>query len=365
VGAVRGDEGFHHYGPYNAEELARHASLEDVWHLLVEGHLPSPGERAAFGAEVAEARVVPADLAELLPAIARGARGPLDAFRAALALVPARPLMDLTPAERRTDAVRVAALSPVLLAAVHRLGAGEAPLLDWGDRPWAEAYLHAVTGAPARPEHVRAVEAYLISTLDHGLNASTFTARVVASTGADLPSAVSAGVGALSGPRHGGAPSRALELLEEIAAAETRSGSTRAATDQVVRAKLAAGERIMGFGHAVYRSVDPRTDLLRSIALDLGGPQAARAAVVEARVVELLAEHRPDRVLPANVELYTGVVLDACGIPRSMFTPTFTSSRIVAWCAHALEQAATGVLIRPAARYTGPPVDPVAGARVA
>jgi citrate synthase len=385
VGDVRGDEGFYHYRQYSAVDLAGHASLEDVWFLILEGHLPAPAERAAFAAEVAAARSLPAPVTAQLPAIARACRRPLDAYRTALSLLAAhdgprrgspfpvgRPLMDLSPAERRAAAVRLVAVTPVLLAALHRLGRpGGDPGAGGGSGPvpwppgqrWAAAYLQALTGAEAAPAHARAVERYLISTIDHGFNASTFTARVVASTGADLASAVLAGVGALSGPRHGGAPSRALDLLDEIAAVAggpdvSRTGGrdrTVAAVDRVVGSRLAAGERIMGFGHAVYRTEDPRARLLRQVALDLGGPLAGQAVVVEQRVLELLAEHRPDRALSANVELYAGVVMAACGIPRSMFTPTFASSRVIGWCAHALEQVADGTIIRPLARYTGPP----------
>jgi citrate synthase len=349
VGDVRGTEGFFHYRQYDATDLARHCSLEEVAFLLLEGDLPDGAERAAFAAEVDAARPLPDHVAAALPALAR-AGDTLDAYRAAVALLGGPPLMDLTPAERRAGAVALIARTPVLLAALHRLARGVDPV-DWvPGRPWAEGYLRAVTGATPSPAHTRALDAYLVATVDHGFNASTFTARVVASTGASLTAAVGAAVGALAGPRHGGAPSRALELLDEIG-----EPATVEAVDRVVRAKLAAGERIMGFGHAVYRTEDPRARLLRGIALDLGDPLAARAMVVERRVLELLAAHRPGRVLPANVELYAGVVMAACGVPADMFTPTFTASRVIGWCAHALEQAAEGTIIRPAARYTGPP----------
>jgi citrate synthase len=350
VGDVRGHEGFYHYHQYSAVELAEHVSLEDVWFLLVEGHLPTGAERAAF-----------------------------DAYRAALGLVAAqdgsRPSMDLTPAERRADALRLVAVTPVLLGALHRAAVGDRPVPWPTGAGWAAAYLQALTGTEPAPGHARALERYLISTIDHGMNASTFTARVVTSTGADLASAVIAAVGALSGPRHGGAPSRALDLLDEIDAA-TRNDPTRtdagpgvqatqAAVDRIVGARLAAGERIMGFGHAVYRTEDPRARLLRAVALDVGGARAERAVIIERRVLELLARHRPGRVLPTNVELFAGVVMEACGVPRSMFTPTFASSRTIGWCAHALEQAAEGSMIRPAARYTGPPVEPLGRVLVA
>jgi citrate synthase len=207
-----------------------------------------------------------------------------------------------------------------------------------------------VTGETPTEAAARAVEQYLIVTLDHGFNASTFTARVVASTGADLADVVGAALGALAGPLHGGAPSRALDAVDAIGDPEQ--------TTAWVQAELAAGRRIMGFGHAVYRDRDPRSDLLREIALGLGGDLVDRAVDVEGRVVSALRRAKPDRALPSNVEFFAGVVMAAAGLPRSMFTPTFAVSRTVGWCAHAVEQAAQGKLIRPSSRYVGPPLIP-------
>lgn len=215
-----------------------------------------------------------------------------------------------------------------------------------------------VTGAEPTADDARALEQYLIATVEHGFNASTFTARVVASTGADLGASVVAALGALSGPLHGGAPGRALEAMEAI-------GDPARTTDWT-RVELAAGRRIMGFGHPVYRTDDPRSVLLRDIALRLAdgaerrGEPAARELVtnaieIERQVLEVLAEHKPDRPLKTNVEYYAGVVMRLVGLPDAMFTPTFASSRVIGWCAHVLEQAASSKIIRPSARYVGPP----------
>jgi citrate synthase len=258
-----------------------------------------------------------------------------------------RAVLDASRDERRRDALVLAAVTPTLLAALHRLRSGDRPIAPRSDLGHAANYLWMLTGSEPTPQRSSAVERYLISTIDHGFNASTFTARVVASTGADVGSAVVAALGALSGPLHGGAPSRALELLEEIGSAER--------TEEVVRRKLAAGERIMGFGHAVYRTEDPRSAMLRQVAVDLDTPLARLAVVVERRVVSVLAELRPGRQLHANVEYYASVVMAACGVPSSMFTPTFASSRVVGWTAHVLEQAEDSAIIRPSARYVGPP----------
>jgi citrate synthase len=188
----------------------------------------------------------------------------------------------------------------------------------------------------------------MIATIDHGFNASTFTGRVIASTGADVVSAVCGAIGAFSGPLHGGAPDRALDALDEIA--EVGDAATWA------KGQLAQRSRIMGFGHAVYRTADPRSDMLRDIAIDLGGPLVDFAVQVEKDVVAVLAEAYPDRRLYANVEFYAGVVMDRCGVPRTMFTPTFAVSRVIGWCANILEQAEDRKIIRPSARYVGPPV---------
>jgi len=204
-----------------------------------------------------------------------------------------------------------------------------------------------LTGEVPQPEHARAVEQYQMSTIDHGFNASTFTARVITSTGADLGSAIVGAIGALSGPLHGGAPSRALDMLDAIGKPEN--------ADAWIRDAVEHGKRIMGFGHRVYKTDDPRSLLLRSVAERLGGEMTEFAKKVERTVVDVLAELKPGRNLYTNVEFYAGVVMDKCGIPREMFTPTFASSRAIGWCAHVLEQAADNRLIRPSARYDGPP----------
>ena len=265
-----------------------------------------------------------------------------------------RPLIDLAPAERAAQALRVAAVIPTIAAALHRASLGLEPLPSDSaieDLDYAAAYLQMVTGERPSEAARRAVEQYMILTIDHGFNASTFTARVVASTGADLADVVGAALGGLAGPLHGGAPSRALDAVDAI--------GDPARTEAWVEAELAAGRRIMGFGHAVYRDRDPWSALLREIALGLqgeGGDLVARAIEVETRVLATLQRAKPGRALPSNVEFFAGVVMAAAGLPRSMFTPTFASSRTVAWCAHAVEQAAEGKLIRPSSRYVGPTV---------
>ena len=351
---VRGGEGFYHYRQYNAVDLARSCSIEEVWHLLLRGHLPATTELARFRATIRDAQrlddAVTAELATVdraaaphTPPLAR-LRTALSALGGALSL---EPVWDLADEDRERDAVRVAAQVPVLTAAAYRRSQGLDPVAPRDDLGYTANHLWMVTGDEPSEASVRAVERYLCLTVDHGFNASTFTARVVASTGADVAACVVAALGALSGPLHGGAPSRALDALDAIGTPE----NARPWAD----AQLAAGHRIMGFGHAVYRAKDPRSELLRETAEELGGPLAELAVAAEQAIDAALDAARPDRVLRANVEFYAGVVMHECGIPREMFTPTFAVSRVMGWSAHILEQARERKIIRPSARYAGPP----------
>ena len=353
LGDVLGLEGFYHYRGYSAIELAKSRSLEDVWFLFVEGRLPEPAERARFVQDVAALRELPNEVAEVLPAIARAGDRftPLAGLRTALSLLAAArelpPVWDATPARRRADALLVSAVTPTILAALHRLRAGEQPLAPRADLSAAGNWIYMVTGEVPGAVRTAAIDSYLVSTVDHGFNASTFTARVVASTGSDVVSAIAGAIGAFVGPLHGGAPDRALDSLDEIGSPDK--------IDSWVRGKVESGDRIMGFGHAVYRTEDPRARMLRDIAVSIGGPLVEFATTVERRVVEILDELKPGRHIYTNVEFYAGVVMELCGIPRSMFTPTFAASRVIGWSANVLEQAAGGKVIRPSARYVGPP----------
>ncbi|HET6358829.1 citrate synthase/methylcitrate synthase [Streptomyces sp.] len=353
LGDVRGREGFYHYRQYSAVELAEQRGFEDVWHLMFHGELPDAAQRAAFAKRTASLRRLPDDVRAALPAIARSSAlsGPLAGLRTALSLLGAsaglRPVYDLDTDRRRTDALAACAAVPTLLTALHRLGQGLEPVEPRDDLPYAANYLYMLTGSEPDPARVRAIEQYLVSTVDHGFNASTFTARVIASTGADVAACLVGAIGALSGPLHGGAPSRALDTLDAIGTPER--------IDPWIRERVLAGERIMGFGHPVYRTEDPRSRMLRGIAESFGGPLVEFAVEVEARVEAILAELKPGRELHTNVEFYAGVVMELCGLPREMFTPTFCAARVVGWSANILEQAEDTKIIRPSARYAGPP----------
>ncbi|MFI1843925.1 citrate synthase/methylcitrate synthase [Streptomyces microflavus] len=358
LGDVRGREGFYHYRQYSAIELAQTRSFEDVWYLMFHGELPGRAAAADFAARTAGLRTLPTEVREALPAIARAGSvsGPLAGLRTALSLLGAstgyRPVYDLDADRRRADALAACAAVPTILTALQRLGQGLQPVEPREDLPYAANYLYMLTGSEPEPDRVRAVEQYLISTVDHGFNASTFTARVVASTGADLAACLVAAVGALSGPLHGGAPSRALDTLDAI--------GTPDRIDGWIREQVLSGRRIMGFGHPVYRTEDPRSRMLKSIAQSFGGPLVDFAVEVEQQVEAILAELKPGRELHTNVEFYAGVVMELCGLPRAMFTPTFCAARVIGWSANILEQAEDSKIIRPAARYVGtPPPQPV------
>jgi len=347
IGDVRGEEGFYHYRQYSAVDLAKQCSFEDVWHLMFHGHLPTPTERQAFIDKVAPLRRLSPQLASLLPSLASAK--PLDGLRTALSFAAAdrgmRPLLDTDEAERAEDVLFACAIVPTILTALYRLRDGNEPVAPRDDLSYAANYLYMLTGAEPSRQHTDAIEKYLISTIDHGFNNSTFTARVIASTGADVGACLVGAIGSLSGPLHGGAPSRALAALEEI--------GTPDKIDAWVRGRVEAGDRIMGFGHAVYRTDDPRSLMLRDVATELGGDLVDFAKQVERKVVDILAELKPGRKLYTNVEFYAGVVMEQCGVPRDMFTPTFAASRMVGWSANVLEQARDPKIIRPRARYTG------------
>jgi citrate synthase len=352
IGDVRGGEGFYHYGAYNATRLARERTLEEAWFLVRTGRLPDETELAAFTKEVAERRNVPGDVLAALPTVARLASDdqPLEALRAGYGLFALarryRPWLDVDAETLDAQALETAAIFAPIVVALHRLALGEEPIPGRDDLGHVANYLYMLEGREPTAERVRALEAYLISTIDHGFNASTFTARVVASTGADVASAVIAAIGALSGPLHGGAPSRVLDMLDAI--------GEPANAESWLRDALGRGEKLMGFGHPVYRTTDPRNVMLKEVAAELGSERLEFAAHVEKTAERLLRERRPDHPLYANVEFYASIVLDAIGLARTLFTPTFAVSRVIGWTAHIIEQTTNNAILRPSARYIGP-----------
>jgi len=351
VGDVRGEQGFFHYRGYDAAELARTCSFEQVWHLLVKGHLPGDPEVGAFKAVLTGLRELPPDVDAGLRAIAAASSvTSLSGLAAAVSLLGTsrqmRPTLDLSRQEIEDDCLALATLVPVLLARLESHRRGTDPVDPDPDLGYAAAYLQMLTGRRPMPEAARALEKYLILTMDHGFNSSTFTARVITSTGADVASAIAGAIGALSGPLHGGAPSRALAMLDAIGQPEN--------AEAYLRHEIGEGHRLMGFGHRIYKTDDPRSTLLRQTAEELGGDLAGFARQVEATALKVLNDLKPGRRLYTNVEFYAGVVMNSVGISRELFTPTFACSRAVGWTAGIAEQAANNRIIRPVAIYVGP-----------
>ncbi len=350
IGDVRGLEGFYHYRQYSAVDLAAARTFEDVWFLLFNGELPDRAQAEAFSVQVRGLRALPPGLARMLPSIAQQGN-PLDVLRTGVSLFGSelgwRPVSDGDLETVRSEALRLSAAVPTILAAAYRLRNGLDPVTPRDDLSFASNYLWMTTGVEPTPAQARAIDQYLIIATDHGFNASTFTARVITSTQADLAAAICGAIGALSGPLHGGAPSRALDMLDAIGTAENAEPWLRSAVEN--------NERLMGFGHRVYKTEDPRSTFLRGVAQELGGSLVGYAMEVEKTAVRVLAELKPGRELYTNVEFYAGVVMNSCGMEREMFTPTFAAARTIGWTVNVLEQMADNRLIRPTARYVGPP----------
>lgn len=321
------------YRGVDIEDLVGHVSFGNVWGLLVDG---------AFNPGLPPAEPFP------LPVHSGDIR--VDVQAALAMLAPAwglKPLLDIDEATARDDLARAAVMALSYVAQSAR-GQG-VPMVPQREIDQAETVVERFMirwrGEPD-PKHVKAVDAYWTSAAEHGMNASTFTARVIASTGADVAAALSGAVGAMSGPLHGGAPSRVLGMIEEI----ERTGDAAA----YVRQALDRGERLMGFGHRVYRAEDPRARVLRRTAKELGAPRFEVAEALERAALDELHARRPDRVLATNVEFWAAIVLDFAEVPAPMFTSMFTCARTAGWSAHILEQKRTGRLVRPSARYVGP-----------
>ena len=328
---------------HDLEALARTCRFEDVYGLLLEGALPGAAARRAIAERLGRAR---ADAFARLPACggALASANGMDALRAALAH------FEDADGGAATHATLVGAAA-VVAAAWARTRAGAELVAPDPARPHAEDFLRMATGAEPDPARAKALDAYLVTVAEHGMCASTFTARVVASTRSDLVSAVVAAVGALKGPLHGGAPGPVLDMLDAI--------GEPARAEAWLLGELAAGRRIMGLGHRVYRVRDPRAAVLEAAVERLEAAGVASrylrlARAVERAAVDVLARRHPERRLETNVEFYTAVILDAVGFPRDLFTPTFAAARTVGWLAHAAEQLTEGRIIRPDQRYVGP-----------
>jgi len=332
--------------------LAGRVSFEEAAHLLWRGALPSGNELATLCREIAELRHLPAETMHVVRAAAKAP--PIDALRmacATLSLDLANP-DDISPAADIEAAKLLTARFPTVIAAHARLNAGKEPIAPRADLPHAANFLYMVHGREPDPIAARAIDTYWVTVIDHGMNASTFAARVIASTRSDMVSAVTGAIGALKGPLHGGAPGPVLDMLKQIRSADR--------AEPWVRDELAAGRRIMGFGHRVYKVRDPRADVLSRVADELSKAALENrnlfdlARSVERTVLKVLEEVKPGRNLRTNVEFFTALVLQTLGLEPRSFVATFACGRVAGWCAHVIEQHAEDHLIRPQSEYVGP-----------
>ena len=332
------------YRGVDIEELVGHVTYSHVWGLLVDNSFEP-------GLPPAEPYPIPVHSGDIR----------VDVQSALAMLAPAwgmHQLLDISDEQARDDLARASVMALSFVAQAARgLGLPMIPQRRVDEaKTITERFMIRWQGDPD-PKHVKAIDAYWVSAAEHGMNASTFTARVIASTGADVAAALSGAVGAISGPLHGGAPARVLSMIQEV----EQLGDA----DAWVKAALDRGERLMGFGHRVYRAEDPRARVLRRTARELGAPRFEVAEALEKAALAELHARRPDRVLATNVEFWSAVVLDFAQVPSHMFTSMFTCARTAGWAAHIMEQKQTGRLIRPSARYVGPksrPVSEVTGA---
>lgn len=343
------------------EELAPNATFEEVVFLMWNDRLPTKEELAALQGEMAQLRALPEGTLDVLRQAAKRGLSTMDALRMGvdtLALADESP-QDSTPEANGRRAKRIVASMPTIVAAYWRLKNGEQPVAPRQDLGHAENYLFMINGQVPHPDAARSLETYLNTVVDHGMNASTFTARVIVSTGSDMISAIVGAIGALKGPLHGGAPGPALDMVFEVQKRAAASGkSIEQEAEAYVRDVVSGGGRIMGFGHRVYKVRDPRADVLGAAAEKLFRQAGDTRLYEDARKVEqvvlrVLEELKPGRSIKTNVEFYTALVLYGVGLEVELFTPTFAVGRSGGWTANALEQIEEGRLIRPRAAYKG------------
>ncbi|GGM74891.1 citrate synthase [Longimycelium tulufanense] len=327
------DGGALRYRGVDIEDLAGKVTFGNVWALLVDGR---------FGPGLPPAEPFP------IPVHTGDVRVDVQAALAMLAPIWGyQPLLDITDETAREQLARAAVMALSYVAQSARgIGSPAVPQARIDEcRTITERFMTRWRGEPD-PKHVKAIDAYWVSAAEHGMNASTFTARVIASTGADVAACLSGAIGAMSGPLHGGAPARVLPMIEEV----ERVGDAR----KVVRDILDSGSRLMGFGHRVYRAEDPRARVLRRTCKELGAARYEVAHALEQAALTELRERRPDRAIETNVEFWAAAILDFAEVPPHMMPAMFTCARTAGWCAHVLEQKRTGRLVRPSAQYVGP-----------
>lgn len=352
IAEVNGEQGRLTFRGYDIQELAGRATFEEVAYLLWHGQLPNRAEYEALRAEMSAARALPEPALAALRVLSPHALG-MDLLRmgAATLSIGDADLSSQEIASNQRRAARLQAQMPALVAHSWRLHNGQEIVPPKPGHGIAQSFLYMLEGREPEPYRVDLLNAYLVAISEHGLNASTWTGRCVISTGSDMVSALTAAIGALKGPRHGGVPGPVLEMLEAIGTPDKAEG--------YIRAELAAGRRIMGFGHRIYKVRDPRAAILGEAVEKMARDTGDRALLdftraVEQTTVRVLAEVKPGRDLYANVELYAATILHAVAVPAELFTPMFAIGRTAGWTAHMLEQLQEPKIIRPESVYVGP-----------
>jgi citrate synthase len=343
ISHIDGENGILIYRGYDVKELTEHYSFEEVAYLLWFGVLPTTRELADFNEELKSQRTLSSYLKNILDSLPRE----MDMMSVLRTVISAEGTLHYTWKPTNQQSMKLTSMIPTIIAYRNHSLQGTTfaePRLDLGH---VENYLYMLYGVLPTKAQTNALETYMILTMEHGMNASTFSARVTASTESDLISAVTSAIGTMKGPLHGGAPSEVIHLLEEI--------SCPANTEKVLRQKLENREKLIGFGHRVYKTHDPRAVALKSTLIKQVGEDEwlDLALNVEKTAVKLLEEFKPGRGLYTNVEFYAAAIMKAIQMEPSLFTPTFTASRIVGWTAHILEQSQNNTIYRPQSKYTG------------
>jgi citrate synthase len=344
ISHVFGEEGRLVYRGYDIGELAGKATYEEVCHLLWKGHLPNRSELNELNERMRAARALPEAALVALRALPRTG-GPMDALRTAASAVGGALPIDGKPTYQQ--AIALTACFPTIVATFHRLRSGREPIAPNPNLGHAANYLYMISGEIPPDPQVKSLDTYLVLLADHGMNASTFTARVIASTESDLASCVVGAIGALKGPLHGGAPSLVMDMLDEIGTVDN--------IKPWIDRTMSQGGKLMGFGHRVYRTTDPRAEILREMARQSSTPEFFRLAKgTEDYALEALHRDKPERRIYTNVEFYSAAVLNSVGLARDLYPTTFAVSRCAGWTAHVLEQLVGNRLIRPQSEYVGP-----------
>jgi citrate synthase len=351
---VDGQNGVLVIAGHDLKELAGRVTFEEAAHLLWTGRLPTPSEAEVLSHEIASLREIPPLTMTIVREAAERRAPPIDALRMACSTLSLDLQVDGTDSSLERDlasAKMLVARLPTVVAAYVRIAAGQTPIAPRADLSLASNFIYMLDGREPDAVLSRALDTYWVTVIDHGMSASTFTARVIASTRSDMVSAVTGAIGAMKGPLHGGAPGPVLDMLLDIRTADR--------AEDWVRRELASGRRIMGFGHRVYKVRDPRAEVLSKVAEEMAGAVLHDrrlfdlARDVEATILRVLDEVKPGRNLRTNVEFYTALVLQSIGLRPESFVAVFSCGRCAGWCAHVIEQHAEDRLIRPQSEYIG------------